>query len=591
MSDDKKSGGIASFGIGFASDVGRAPAEPPPEQERPTFRIVVLSELSPGADHALSERRAVPVPIARGAIDEAVAAIDPSFSIEVADPLLAGKKQRVDVRVRALSDFKPAGLALAADAAAALVRVREALVALSEGKLSPSEARARALAPAEPRGWADAIGALIPGGAPAPIAASKSAPKAEPARSAIDDLLDLVDVAPTPAEAPSAGAAFARANAGPRPGGPAPGLDAVERALSSLLSSILAHPETRRLERAWLGHSLLAARATEGVDVRAIAVGPDDVEDALAALAEARAELAVDLLVVDAQTKPTPADLERLERWAAQAGAIGAPLVTEGCAALLGLDTIADLGRSRSRLRAGQDPRAVAARAVSAREAARSVMLVANQVVLRAPRSTKVEGMRFEQSDALLGSPVHVVASLAAERFAKTGWPTPITGPRNGTIAGLPLHEVDDGGRTVATPLEGVVSIEAQEEAARAGLAVLVGANDRDTATLVSAPMLHRGPKAAIGGDPPATTSLADALLVSRIARVLEAIASAVPAGTPKNATTDVVRLAFAEVFGGTDGAPEVSVDADETFVAITVRPRGFGGADLQEISMSARLG
>lgn len=586
MSEEKKSGGIASFGIGFASDVARAPAEQPPEQERPLLRIVVLSELAPRADHALRPAPGSPVAITRGAIDEAVAEIAPSFSIEVPDPLVAGKSQRVDVRVDGLSSFKPAGLATGADATAALLRVREALRAVSEGKLSPAEARARALAAAEPRGWADAIAAILPGGAPAPSQAT-----AAPARSAIDDLLDKVDFAPSPAEAPSAIAAFARATSESRPSGPVAGLDAVERALTELLSSILAHPETRRLERAWLGLALLAARATDGVDLRAIAVGPADVEDALAALAEARDALAVDLLVIDAETKPTPADLDRLERWAAQAAAIGAPLVTEGSASLLGVDSIADLGRTRSRLRASEDPRAIAVRAVSARDAARSVMLVANQVVLRAPRATRVEGLRFEQTDVLLGSPVHVVAALAAERFAKSGWPTPITGPRNGTIAGLPLQEIDDGGRAVATPLEGLVSIEAQDEAARAGLAVLVGAHDRDTATLVSAPMLHRGPKAAAGGDPSSTTTLADALLVSKIARVLEAIASAIPAGTPKGATTDVVRLAFAEVFGATDGAPSVDVDADEARVAITVRPRGFGGAELQELSLSARLG
>jgi hypothetical protein len=187
-----------------------------------------------------------------------------------------------------------------------------------------------------------------------------------------------------------------------------------------------------------------------------------------------------------------------------------------------------------------------------------------------------------------------VVGALAAERFGKTAWPTPITGVRNGSLSGLPAHTIQEGGeggREVTVSVEALVSIEAQEEAARAGLAVLLGAVDRDTVVLGSAPMAHRGPKAASGGDPKPTTTLADAFFVARVARVLEQLAAAIPEGTPPKATAEVVQLALAEVFSSGDERPEVRVESDEHTIRLTVRPRGFGGAELDELTLGARLG
>ena len=333
----------------------------------------------------------------------------------------------------------------------------------------------------------------------------------------MDALLDMVEVgSPVDGEAPgsppSVGtdarqmvAAVAR---GARPGqaaraivGSAP--QRLEGAFHNLLDSILRHPEVRRLEASWRGLRLLVEHcdARAGVEVDVVNAGADGVAAVLSRLADADGTRApVDLLVVDQHLGPTAIDMGRLDKWAGLAQVLLAPIVVAGHASMLGVDSLDRCAQSTAALSTSDDGRAVAVRSIAAHEAARWVTVVVNDPLVRAPytsASSRQQEPPFEEDvhDAgayVFTSGAYVVAAVCARSQARVGWPTSITGARDGVVGNLPVHTVTDHGHDAAIPLEVAPSEDAVKEAAKAGLTMLACAPNSDAAIVARAPVLHR---------------------------------------------------------------------------------------------------
>lgn len=620
MAEDR-TGGIASFGVSFGERPGGG------DGERSCFRIVVISEAVGRPDWSTGRTPALdPLPLSAESFDRLMGQLAPSLAIDVEDPFGGDERPlRIDLLWRDRKSMRPGEIVQSVPALRALVEARRVVLDVAARRKTVDVARAELTRILPRASWADRLVAEVraaPAGAPsARQAAPVAAPErqgAEAPKHGIDALLDLVDVAqPHAAPAPRAAstetpnemsrivaaiARSAREGGAPAPRavvGTAP--ERLEAAFQRLLSSILRHPEVRRLERAWRGLRLLVEHSdkTAGVEVDLLCASGDQIEEALVRLADVNVTRApVDLLVIDRVLEPTAADLGALERWAARAEAMLAPLVVGGRPEMLGGASLAAVARSTSAGSSSDDARAVATRAVSAREASRWVCVVLNDPLVRAPytaATARQEDPPFEEDprdpDAnVFASGAFVVAALCARSFTRLGWPTAITGGRDGLLGHLPVHTVNEGGAEAAIALEALPSEDAVREVARAGLTMLTCAANSDAAVLMRAPVLHR----AGAGSGATTATLADQLFVGRFARAVQQVASAIPAGTDAGRAEEVARLTLMELFGrAAPSGPEVivKVDAARAQMAVTVRPRRFAGIALEEITLGAALG
>ncbi|MBX3261212.1 MAG: type VI secretion system contractile sheath large subunit [Labilithrix sp.] len=363
------------------------------------------------------------------------------------------------------------------------------------------------------------------------------------------------------------------------------------------LAALLGHPEVRSLERAWRGLHFLASRADrDAVIVSALAASAGEVDAALERVARRPDAAEIDLIVVDHAIGSARRDLDRLESWATRAEGIGAPLVANGLAELVGLDDLGALGRTQRRLQSSDDPRASAVRSVAARDVTRWIALALNGAVAR-PRHAgpvaRAADVRLDEAEDLFLGPAYLVASRVVASFQETGWPCAISGPTRGVVGSLPVHDVDDRGTRVATPLEALASEEAAAEAAAAGLILLASAVDRDVAVVSHARTLYRGASTAGGASPAAAHGLADQLFVARLAKAIVQLAAAIPSDTPDDAARDVARVALADLFGDAPRRPEleIALTGAPRCLEVTVRPRGFFGVRLEEATLGVPLG
>jgi type VI secretion system ImpB/VipA family protein len=621
MAEDR-SGGIASFGVSLGEQ--RQAAE---DGEKSAFRIVVVAEVVAGADWSTGRTPPLdPIPIDAESFDRVMGQLSPSFAIDVDDPFGEGEPAlRVDLIWRDRKSMRPNEIVQQVPALRALAEARRVVLDVASRRRTAEDGRAELTRMLPRASWANALVSEVraatpkdhqPAPAAAPQPGSVEAPK-----GGLDALFDMVDVsAPNGAKSERAPAGTseappteisrivaeiarsARKGAAPTPRaivGSAP--ERLERAFQNLLSSILRHPEVRRLERAWRGLRLLVEHADKraGVEVDVLSASSENIDEALSRLVDVNVSRApVDLLVLDRTLGPTAADLGALEKWAARAESMLAPLIVGGQAEMVGGESLGAIARSTSALSASDDPRAIAVRAVAARETSRWVAIVLNDPLARVPY-TPTTGRQsdpaFEEDASDLGAHVFtngafVVAALCARSFARLGWPTSITGARDGAIGNLPVHTVSDRGATSAVPLEVIPSEDAVREVARAGLTMLTCAPNSDAAVLSRAPVLHR-----LGGGNGATTAtLADQLFVGRFARAVQQVAAAIPHDTDTRAAEEVARISLMELFANAPPAgPEVAakVDGARGQLAVTVRPRRFAGISLEEITLGAALG
>ncbi|MBX3184487.1 MAG: type VI secretion system contractile sheath large subunit [Polyangiaceae bacterium] len=638
----ERQGGIAGFGVGFGSGAGaqghRDGGAPEEASPRGPLRVVVVSqvtaqsEVSTGPEPLVAVRR-----LSRAEFDRVFTELAPSLAFEL-ETQVVDKPLRVDLRFERLKALKPQSLVEQVPALRALVDAKRIIQHLIEGRVGQGAARDQ-LARVLPAGrFNDDLCRELAGADAAPHAAASAPssatsapgapPAAPPAGGGLDALLAQVDIAPSAEpggtgvtqQAPTASnasasalvSAVARAAVGKKSGS---GGSTAERALTkieghfqALLGAILRHPEVQRLEATWRGLWLLLERANLGagveLDLLPAGDGTEGISQALTRLAAREgiheAERApVDLIVVDREVSASQHDLKALEAWATLAELMRAPIVTAGSHELVGVDQLRELSFSERRHAGSTDPRAVAARAVASRDAARWVCLTLNRALVRSAyteETARTKDIRFTQDPALPGAHVFirgywVVAALVMESFVRTGLGTDITG-QGGVLANLPVHEVEDRGERAAIPVEVFISSESQSELARTGVAALGCARNRDLVVLSHAPVFYREPSQTGGDARPAELSLADQLFVGRFSHAVEMVAAAIPSHTPARAAGEVAQIALLDFFRNPPPVgPEVEATVENGNLIVTVRPRRFAGIGLGEVTLAAPLG
>jgi len=620
MAEDR-SGGVASFGIGFGGRRRDGDGVPPVEER--TFRVVVIAELVAAADGSTGRTPVLePRRIDAESFDSVMGALAPSLAIEVGDPFGGSDPPlRINLLWRDRKSMRPNEIVEQVPALRALVDARRVVQDVAARKLSAEAARAQLVRILPRPAWADALVREVrtapvlkePAAAPPAIVSPRSSPNGG-GKSGLDALLDMVDVSsdtePTP---PSARPEPARSDmarvveAVARSARPEPAARAVvgsapqrlEQAFRSLLEAILHHPEVRRLEASWRGLRLLVEHCDRkaGLEIDVVSAGRDAVTDALRRLGEADPErAAIDLVVIDQHIGPVAVDLASLETWAGLASALLAPIVLAGRPTMLGLDSLEQVARSTSALSASDDGRAIALRSVAAREASRWVAIVLNDPLVRAAytqASARLEQPPFEEDASdpeahVFANGAYVIAALCARSHARLRWPTAITGGRDGVLGNLAVHTVRDRGEEAAVPLQVVPTEDAVREVARAGLTLLTCAPNTDAVVLSRAPVLYRGG----AGNGAASATLGDQLFVGRFARAVGQVAAAIPAGTPPRAAEEVARIALSEMFDlAAPAGPEVATRVERDTLTVTVRPRRFAGIALEELTLGAALG
>jgi type VI secretion system protein ImpC len=374
--------------------------------------------------------------------------------------------------------------------------------------------------------------------------------------------------------------------------GPAPEKAAAPKetkAFTSVLEDVMAQAQLRKLERAWRGLKLLVDRLPDGVIVDVFAGGPDEVDGILEALAETGGE-SLDLMIVDHEISASSHDLGLLSSWSQRAEAIGAPLIANTLPAVLGFDDLAGLAKTQRRVRSSEDVRAIALRAVAADDASRWVALAMNGPLGRA-RVTQEEGP-FEEGSELPVGAGYGVGTLVAKSFGRTGWGCQLTGPRHGLLEDLAVGLARGGDVAIST--EALMRDDAAGEAASAGVTLFTSVVNRDVALLPFAPMLFRGPVGPSGTSGPAQGSLADQVFVSRVSRAVIQLADAIPKGTAEPVARQVAQLMLTGLFEGATHPPTFAVRVvrgEPWRLEVTVKPHGFLGVGLEEVTLAARLG
>jgi type VI secretion system protein ImpC len=537
------------------------------ELDVPTFRVIVVAELAPRQAFRTSEGpEPAPHAIERTTFDEVMGKLATSFVVEVPDPVDASLSPlRVDLRFDDVRSLRPDGL----------LEALEPVIPRAEWsrKLAPA---AKANVPAAPQTNGDAL----------------------------DSILDKVDVAakkPKAADKDPIGSlvsAVAKSARPPKPtsGSGGPAASSARQATADLIGSLLAHEEVRRLERLWRSVRLLVDHADrrKGVEVFVLSAADDDVDAVLDALAESETG-AFDLVVLGETLTPSAHVLSRARRAAAAGEAMHSPVLASGSPELVGASDLAALGKSRRKLSATDDPRAVATRAAASDDSMRWLFVALNGPLLRAPydaQTGRVRDLPFTQSDGDEGAwvaalPAFALAALCAKSFVATGWPTPVTAPAV-MLDGLVVRNATDAGTTAALAVEAFVSDDASSELADAGLIAFGGVVNRDSAYVRSATSMFRpaaaAPKRAEG-------SLADALLVGTLVRGLRELAEAIPAGTPPAKIGQAAEAIVAELLSMAEPpGPEISARAIGDRLELRIKPRGFAGVTLGELSLDVPL-
>jgi type VI secretion system protein ImpC len=388
----------------------------------------------------------------------------------------------------------------------------------------------------------------------------------------------------------------------------------VERALGAQIGAILQHPEVRRLEQAWRGVSFLVerAKAHSGIRFEVVSAPPADAAVAMARAIKANpAEPPVSCAIVDVTIDGTPASWNRLQAIAEVAEAHTVPTVINGSPRLLGVDDLSAVERLDNKAGLFDAPQQAPWRSASSKPETRWVTIAMNGVLARTGydkatsriREAVVKELPDDAGAAVWLSPAFVVGTLIMGSFRDTGWPHRILGLRSGgLVENLPVREVKggyEGEDGMAIPTEAFVTTDTQRELSRSGVLLLAAAANSDAVYVLSAPTAYVTPAKRTYDS--ATTepeqrldrvTLVDQLFVARLAQFLRALCSKIPADSDPAEVAPVVEAAVWALFeDAPPGGPEIRVQAADRAVQVSVRPRRFHGASMEECSLEVPLG
>lgn len=549
------------------------------QARRVPFRIVVIGDfgLAPGRLHGFDDQES----------DAALASARPRLDLAVADHLGGGDRPlAVSLEIGALKDFSPP-------------RLLESVPALAKA-LAARDSLRRGAAPTDVAEDLPGLGAGMSApsaGEPAPAASAPPSPpmpsnqdsgqgsdRASSSDDPLDRLFDMVDpggtgAPPAPASTPRddpakrAVSAFIGSMGGRNSAAAANGNGGAtveaERRLAAQLAAVLDAPVFQALETSWRGLRFLLRHSDRRAQcfVHVISASREEAADAARAIlidAADQQPAGLGLLVSAHEFGSGPGDTARLQALAEIGAEIQVPVV-----ATAGADFVhggEDLARHRDPETLFQDAAYAPWSSLRAKPVSRWLGLTVNRFRLR-PAHDLVTERRLAFSEAsgatAVGTPLEaggawLVAALAAESAAATGWPTELTGPSQ-VIDGLPLYGDDEADANVFA-VAMALRPDAAASLANAGLIALVGQANRDIARLVRVPSV-RSARSDPTGDLPRDGTFDFQLLVSRLIRQIEGNADLIFAAASPSGIRDAMEIFLAGLMGRD---AEVSVALEE---------------------------
>lgn len=543
------------------------------ESSEPSFHLIVVSDLAPGASAAPRARA-----VDKDSLDALLRELGPSIEVP-------GGGARTVLTFQEFRDFRPERLAARIPAIAGLVEFRKRVLDLASGGGSVDAVReslrglgaypdlARALeaalttrpsAPASAPAAAPAPAAAVPAGGLFELVDAEGSPApetipAEQVEKAASTLIAAVlggsasDAKPTPAALRSVAAL-------------------AESAVAPMLRAVLRDPRFRDLETSWRGLRLLVRSADFRAGIR-LHVIPAPRASIVRAARETAMTLADDLrsqgktacLLVDHAFDGSEQELVAL---AGDAAPRSLPVIASAGLEVAVRELAAGMG----------DASQGAWLALRSSPSARWLSLAANRFLVRTPYGKDGDPVRdfaFEEvvdaeTPLPFGRPGWIAAALVAGSFARTGWGLDFAG--RDAAAGLetlPIRPGDDA----ATPLETDLSEAAAHALGEAGLLPLACRRGNDRVFAAGTATVYRTAQ----GEP--ATTLRYALFAAPIAAAMESLLGHIDMTYPVEEIAKTIGAAL-QLFGMTESGAVYAASAapaadGRRAVAVRVRPQG----------------
>lgn len=413
------------------------------------YTIVALATFAPVAEE---QQKARLIQADLSSLDQALEQMAPTLRIPV--PKQFCPDAWVTVAPRALRDFRPERLI---QTSPWLQDLEAARGMIKESRNMPAEQLAARVREQWPQ-------------LPLDYGAATSAPAAQQAPGAVDDILSMV----------------AMSDASPAKGGDGALLAQVEGLLAGTLAAVYDDEGFRACEAAWRGVELLLKQAEAkegaGIIVKLAAAAPQSqgfgaMLDAL--VVELAAELP-NLVVVDVELDSAPARIEQSRRLAGFAETLLAPTLAGAGPAFFRLEDWSQLGKIPYINNYLEDSGYAKWRNLRKDAGGRWLGVALNSILAR-PKygdEAKPRSVFFSESRHLWLNPAWAVAAQAAKSVHLHGWPSRLADYHSVQLTDLPVLAGEQG------PMPTVMRMgeERIDEFAEAGFTPLVGMLHKDVA-------------------------------------------------------------------------------------------------------------
>lgn len=567
------------------------------------FHLLLISDLAPQAP-APSEWSgpSLLINVDKNNFSQFIQQLNPRLVIEVSNYINdTPKNLEIELQFTDLKAFRPEGIVAQIPALARLLQVRTLVNQVKDSKLDLSEFQPQAEAAGVERDLAERFKQILeqpPAPAPVKIGPKPAPNKKSPRPDRLDSLLEMVDLGtgkPEPiAKAPGPFDALLQAIAAEETGvesaSSQPSETIVEKSAAALLiadldeilgnqvNAILHHPQFQSLEAAWRGLKFLLDRMDFRKNIRlsVLPVRQNNLNEALYhqllmpahhGSIQELIDAPISLVIADFEFSNTAEELERLADLAESMASLQMPLLAGVGPAFFGRQRAAELATLPVLWQHLQRPEYVGWNALRDKVVTNYLALLLPRFLLRFlyGSDNPVKDFQFIESadHHLWGNAALAVAVTVARSFAETGWPTPLSGRRDGgKIENLPLWNYSASGVSARIPLEMKIPESQEVELSEAGFAVLSCRPNDDAAHVAFAPVVHRPEKfaeAEANEEARLHATLACQLMTARIAQHLLRFEHELPEGlTPERLQSELAaHLQALFKSAGTPLAPE----------------------------------
>ena len=400
----------------------------------------------------------------------------------------------IGLRFTSLKDFAPAAVARQIPALARLLAIRTEVDGVRTKGTDRDTFRARLADAGIDAASADGLYGQL----------TVEPPKPKPAKPKTDDPLDrlmgLVDTGEGDSDEPvGIGAALADAVSDGAPRIAASAADKIladfDTKLGGQLRAIIEHPDFRRLEAAWRGLKLLVDRLPfrEGVLLDVVPARRESLSETIyyqVLVPEHEAADAGDPLtavILGFAFDNSQADVEQLDDLAGTGASLQTPFIASAAPGFFGFDAPETIGPLPLVSQLMEGPEYIHWNKLRDKDEARHLALAFPPFLLRPPYGPDhpSKDVPVEEEGYLWGGGALAVALAMADSFAKTDWPTHLTGR---PVDDLPIWKTDRG----TTPLAVLLPEGKAAELGDAGFVALTGTANRDRMQIAQAPNISR---------------------------------------------------------------------------------------------------